>query len=75
MERSEAVGGPVRWDWLKVERTRVPMGKGGEVEEVDVVDVDVDVDVVDVDGPSEMTVPSMSEQGTRAGEAPEVIVA
>jgi len=50
-----------------VERTRVPGGKGGEVVDVD---VDVDVDVVEeVEGPRETTVPSMSEQGTRAGEA------
>lgn len=40
---------PERWDWLKVERTRVPMGRG----EVVVV------------GPREMMVPTMSEQGTR----------
>ena len=50
-----------------VVRMRVPGGKGGGL--------DVDVDVVeDEEGPREMTVPSMSEQGTRAGE-PCVMVA
>jgi hypothetical protein len=46
---------PVRWDWLKIERTRAPI-----VQVVEDGELEVD--------PRAMMVPHMSEQGTSGGE-------